>query len=64
MIEIESEYPISETRQKQPFCCPVCNGQGLVSRPPWLAGDVNQWTDTNTAGYLCRNCSGTGVIWG
>ena len=29
--------------------CPVCNGTGLGSRPPWIAGD-------------CKRCGGTGTI--
>jgi len=27
-------------RTLQPYCCPACNGHGTVSRPPWVAGDV------------------------
>lgn len=42
--------------------CPVCDGQGLVSRPPWLSGDVREWTDTTTAPYECRACGGKGFV--
>lgn len=47
----------------KPFCCPVCNGQGLVSRPPWVAGDVYEWQSSSTAPYPCKACQGTGVLW-
>lgn len=48
----------------KPYCCPVCNGSGLVSRPPHIAGDLNQWVDTGTAPYTCKACSGSGIVWG
>ena len=50
--------------QKQPFKCPVCDGQGMVSRPPHIAGDVNVWTSSDTALYDCPACDGTGIVWG
>lgn len=47
-----------------PFCCPVCHGQGLVSHPPWVAGDQPGWCATNAHDlYPCRACAGTGVVW-
>lgn len=46
-----------------PHKCPICEGQGLVSRPPWLAGDQHTWTG-DSAGYQCHACNGTGVVWG
>ena len=49
---------------KQPFKCPVCNGTGLVSRPPEIAGDVESWTSSTTNTYPCKACAGTGIIWG
>ena len=24
--------------------CPKCNGQGTVSKPPYIAGDVYEWS--------------------
>ena len=42
--------------------CPVCNGTGLVSRPPWVAGDVPSWSSTGTGPYPCRVCGGKGVL--
>lgn len=45
-------------------CCPVCNGAGMVSRPPWVAGDQPQWTSGNTTDqHKCKACNGTGVVW-
>lgn len=41
--------------------CPVCDGQGIVSKPPWVAGDVEQWTSSESC-YPCRPCNGSGVI--
>ncbi len=46
-----------------PHCCPVCNGHGTVSKPPWIAGDVMTWVDTSTAPYPCKACNGTGIVW-
>ena len=46
-----------------PHKCPVCDGTGLVSRPPYIAGDVPVWVDNCTAPYPCRACLGTGLVW-
>ena len=46
-----------------PHKCPVCDGQGIISKPPWVAGDVNQWT-SNQIAYPCKSCNGSGIIWG
>ena len=48
----------------QPHKCPVCDGSGLVSRPPHIAGDVPTWDSYGTATYPCRACTGQGVLWG
>ncbi len=42
--------------------CPVCDGQGTVSRPPWVAGDQPTWIDTQTAPYPCKACHGKGAV--
>ena len=42
--------------------CPVCDGTGLVSRPPHIAGDVETWADSSTAPYPCKACGGQGYI--
>lgn len=41
--------------------CPKCNGQGLVSKPPWVPGDVFQWSSTTTC-HICNMCNGSGKI--
>lgn len=50
--------------QKTPYICPTCNGTGKVSRPPWLAGDVDCWS-SDKAGelYECGSCEGKGILW-
>ena len=47
----------------QPYACPVCNGQGTVSRPPWIAGDQLTWESGSTEFFLCPACEGTGLVW-
>lgn len=47
----------------RPWKCPVCQGQGTVSRPPFVAGDVPGWTTSGTQQYACRACGGTGIVW-
>ena len=42
--------------------CPVCDGTGLVSRPPWVAGDVQTWTDSSGGPYPCKVCGGQGIL--
>lgn len=42
--------------------CPVCHGQGHVSKPCWVPGDVNEWTSSRTS-YVCRVCNGGGLVW-
>ena len=49
---------------KTPHTCPVCSGQGKVSRPPWVPGDVAIWSSSGTELYPCPACSGSGVVWG
>ncbi len=50
--------------QKTPFKCPVCDGQGTVSRPPHIAGDVNAWVSSDVEFYDYPACDGTGIVWG
>jgi len=42
--------------------CPVCDGTGLVSRPPWIAGDQLTWSDTSSGPYPCKRCNGVGTL--
>jgi hypothetical protein len=47
-----------------PHKCPVCDGTGKVSRPPWIAGDVNEYPASSSCGhYPCKACQGKGIIW-
>lgn len=44
--------------------CPVCSGQGEVSRPPDIGGDVIGWMTTNPGElFQCLACKGSGVVW-
>ena len=48
-----------------PHKCPVCNGQGLVNCPPWVAGDQESWVSSSAGPYPypCKVCNGTGIVW-
>lgn len=46
-----------------PHKCPVCNGQGTVSKPPSIAGDVETWSSSDLSVYPCPACGGTGIVW-
>ena len=41
--------------------CPKCDGQGIVSRPPWIAGDVYEWSSTSVS-HQCNVCNGKMII--
>lgn len=41
--------------------CPKCDGQGIVSRPPWIAGDVYEWAATSVS-HQCNVCNGQMII--
>ena len=42
--------------------CPKCNGQGTVSKPPWIDGDIYQWVGTSAGGHICNVCNGAKII--
>ena len=42
--------------------CPNCNGQRTVSRPPWVAGDVQEWNNTSLGPYGCPTCGAIGYV--
>lgn len=48
----------------KPHKCPICNGTGLVSRPPGVAGDQVTFSSTSTGPWACIACNQTGIIWG
>lgn len=41
--------------------CPKCLGQGTVSKPPYLAGDINHWSDS-VGQHQCNLCNGKMII--
>lgn len=43
--------------------CPVCDGAGLVSKPPWVADDVQEWVDILVGLYPCKACNGIGIVY-
>lgn len=46
-----------------PYKCPVCDGTGIVSRPPHVAGDIPIWSSGGTGVYECKSCEGEGIVW-
>ncbi len=48
---------------KIPHKCPVCDGQGIVIKPPWVAGDQDTWMASSTVTHTCHKCDGEKVIW-
>lgn len=46
-----------------PHKCPVCAGQGCLSKPPDLPGDQHEWTASSTATHTCRACLGARIVW-
>jgi len=41
--------------------CPKCNGQGTMSKPPHIPGDVNEWTSSQTS-FTCDVCNGEKIL--
>ena len=41
--------------------CPKCNGQGQVSKPPYIAGDVLEWSSSSCI-FPCDVCNGNKII--
>ncbi len=41
--------------------CPKCHGQGNISKPPHVAGDVYEWTDSSCV-HLCDVCNGAKIL--
>lgn len=41
--------------------CPKCNGQGTVSKPPYISGDVHQWSSSSCQ-FQCDVCQGQKII--
>lgn len=45
-----------------PHKCPVCEGIGTTSRPPYVAGDQATWYASDCR-FPCRACKGSGIVW-
>ncbi len=41
--------------------CPKCDGQGTVSKPPHIAGDVYEWSSSSIS-HTCDICNGNKII--
>lgn len=41
--------------------CPVCDGQGILNKPEWVAGDQETWV-SNKPTYTCHLCKGKQII--
>ena len=54
----------NERLRAEPVKCPVCDGHGTVSRPPWVAGDQHSWPGSTAGGgpWPCRACGGIGIV--
>ena len=46
-----------------PHKCPVCLGTGVVSTPPGVAADQENFSSTESGPWPCGPCWGTGIIW-
>ena len=46
----------------QPFRCPVCGGNGLVSGG-FYTQTSGVWSAATVRFEICKSCNGTGVIW-
>lgn len=41
--------------------CPKCNGQGKISKPPFINGDIEIWMSSEMS-YICDVCNGKKII--
>jgi hypothetical protein len=64
-VDIEYKVVDSEPYTQDTYIpyqiCPKCNGQGIVSKPPWVPGDVNQWISSSCS-FVCDVCNGAKMI--
>ena len=47
---------------KQPYMCPVCRGNGIVSEG-FYRQTSGMWASSGGM-ETCRSCNGTGIVWG
>lgn len=53
---------IGEIRQPEAWqVCPLCGGQGVTNKPPYIAGDQQTWC-SNQMTHKCKICNGKGII--
>lgn len=43
--------------------CPVCEGAGTTIKPPYVAGDQQEWTSSDLRLHPCQPCKGSGIVW-
>lgn len=43
--------------------CPVCDGTGVVSRPPGIAADQPSFATTSAGPWPCPTCQGARIIY-
>lgn len=55
------EKQVSNANGGQWQKCPKCDGQGIVSKPPYIAGNQNTWTSSEIS-YTCNVCNGKMII--
>ena len=48
--------------ERQPYCCPICGGKGLVPSGFYLGVGPTVGV-TSTSPDQCRSCMGSGIIW-
>jgi hypothetical protein len=53
---------INLIQSKQPFCCPVCGGNGLVPNGFYLQVGKT-WSSSDATPEKCKSCHGTGIVW-
>ena len=45
-----------------PHKCPVCEGAGTTTKPPYVAGDQETWYASDCR-FPCPACKGTCIVW-
>lgn len=58
-----NQNPVKQQEEKYGVwqLCPKCLGQGIVSKPPWIAADVHEWSATST-NFPCDVCNGSKIL--
>lgn len=62
-LKIETETLRKQLNDRPVFqVCPKCDGQGIVSKPPYVPGDIQSWSAANAGPYKCPVCNGNKLI--